>query len=138
MKFSGSQVNQWSMHCSKHGIVGRQETVVSRSADRWSFERFPPEIRPHKSGEIAGLCSTTQAGASGPTRKGRFPQVNATRLGAEDLRLAAVYWRLLSIHDCRINTAAIWSTTWPRRRIDISVSRNSRLASAEVNRSSQR
>src|SRR5581483_11489929 len=37
-----------------------------------------------------------------------------------------------------MRTADIWSTTWPRRRMLISVSRRRRLAWAEVRRSSQR
>src|SRR4051812_7236102 len=40
------------------------------------------------------------------------------------------------IQDCRISTAARRSTTSPRRLMDISESRSTRLASAEVRRSS--
>ena len=43
-----------------------------------------------------------------------------------------------SRNDCRISTAAIWSTTPARCRMLMSVSRNSRLASTEVRRSSKR
>src|ERR1035437_523591 len=43
-----------------------------------------------------------------------------------------------SRNDCRINTAASWSTTPARCRLLRSVSRNSRLASTEVKRSSNR
>jgi len=43
-----------------------------------------------------------------------------------------------SIHPCRIKTAAIRSTALARFSIDKSVSRSSRFASAEVNRSSHK
>jgi len=44
--------------------------------------------------------------------------------------------RRLSIHPCKISTAAIRSTAFARFSIDNSVSRNNRFASAEVSRSS--